>query len=234
MKNTCPLSNGRVRTFILCLVTMLGSIFLPASLYGQDKSALVRPDTATQPQAAVERTAVNHKQPHPLVVSAFNHSLSLPFKNMLRLPVHPGLMVGTEFCYSKGNHSQLLQTLQLGGFYSRYFGSGLLLSSDLAYRYTTQVGVFGEAMLGVGYLHSFHPRPVYGLNAEGTYQRVTDWGKPSAMGSLSLGLGYDSGKLISPFIRYQWLLQVLYGEALPLVPQGLLHLGVRIKLGKTS
>jgi hypothetical protein len=69
---------------------------------------------------------------------------------------------------------------------------------------------------------------------EGTYEKVTDWGKPTVMGSFGTGLGYDSGKLLSPFIRYQWLIQTPYAEALPLVPQGLLHLGVKIKLRKNT
>jgi hypothetical protein len=140
-------------------------------------------------------------------------------------------MVGTELFYTRGQHSQLFQTVQLGGFYNRYFGTSVFLSSDLAYRYTTGLGFYGEVMLGVGYMHAFHPRDTYALNDNGTYERVTDWGKPSAMASFSLGVGYDSGKRLSPFLRYQWLLQAPYaGEDLPYVPQALLHAGVKIRL----
>jgi hypothetical protein len=172
-----------------------------------------------------------HKPDYPLVITGFNHSLSLPFNKILREPVHPGLTVGTELFYTNGKHSQLLQTVQLGGFYNRYFGTSAFLSSDFAYRYITRRGLYGQAMIGLGYMHAFHPRDTYAQNDNGSYEKINDWGKPSAMASFSLGVGYDTGKRLSPFLRYQWLVQAPYaGEDLPFVPQALLHAGVKIKL----
>ena len=74
----------------------------------------------------------------PLVLTAGNHAVSMPFYRVLRLPYHPAFSVGTEFTYRRGEHGQLLQTLSVGGFYNRYNATGL----------TVQVGCqVGESSL---------------------------------------------------------------------------------------
>jgi hypothetical protein len=172
----------------------------------------------------------------PLVITAGNHAVSMPFYRVLRMPYHPALAVGTEFTYRRGNHGQLLQTLSVGGFYNRYNATGLTLQTDFAYRYLTGVGVFADVSLGAGYLHTFRVRPIYESNGQGDYQPVQDRGKPSALGSFSLGLGYDFSRQASfpfaLFVRYQWFAQVPYVDPLPLWPQAITSLGFRFYFHK--
>lgn len=172
----------------------------------------------------------------PLVLTVGNHAVSIPFYRVFRLPYHPALAVGTEFTYWRGKHGQLLQTLSVGGFYNRYNATGLSAQTEFVYRYITGLGVFADASLGAGYLHTFRVRPIYQANGQGDYQPVKDWGKPSALASFNLGLGYDFSRHtdlpFALFVRYQWFAQVPYVDPLPFWPQAITGLGARFYFSK--
>jgi len=173
-----------------------------------------------------------HKKPLSMTVSFFNHSISMPFHKIFAEPIHPGIQAGVEGRYFENDRSKLFQTLNLGMFYNNYNGTGFYLNTEFAYRYTSKPRIFAEALLGVGYLRTYHPTDIYQLNSSGTYQKASDKGFSSPIVSFAFGLGYafKSSSLFAfaPFVRYESIVQTHYNSDLEVLPQAAFHVGVRI------
>jgi hypothetical protein len=86
----------------------------------------------------------------------------------------------------------------------------------------------------LGYLHSFHPREIFAQNARGEYGKVKDNGKPGAIFFLTLGAGFDFSRVskwpVSLFIRFQPYIQTPYNPETSVLPQSMVHLGIRVQL----
>src|SRR5437016_5313928 len=94
----------------------------------------------------------------PISVSIFNIGSSLPgtgYLGVFSKNIHPGFNLGTYHLYNTGNKHEFFQTFKLGYFYHRFSQHAIQLYSEAGYRYLTKSGVYGEALLGAGYLHSF-------------------------------------------------------------------------------
>jgi hypothetical protein len=171
-------------------------------------------------------------KPFPLVISFFSHKASFPFQGMINSPIHPGISVGTEIAYKKGKNGKLFQTINAGYFNNKFNAKAIFLLSEFGYRQSLKMGVFGDVFLGLGYIHSFHPRPIYSLNSHGVYEKLKDKGKPAALISAAMGLGYDFNRItnwpLSIFLKYQYALQGPHNLDSPLWPNSMLHVGFRI------
>ena len=172
------------------------------------------------------------KQDFPVSLSIINQSWAFPQKKIFRMkPFYPGLVFGTEYSYKEGKRGRLFQSANLGFYVNNITGSCLFLQSDLAYRFTLNLGLFTDVSLGLGYVHAFYPREIFRQNKENGYVKVRDTGKPAIMVSNSFSLGYDftkrTGLHFAPFIKYQWFAQYPYFELIPVRPNGILHVGLR-------
>ncbi len=169
----------------------------------------------------------------PLELTFFNHAASTPFEGIILSPLHPGFSLGTEFAYSKGRRSRVFQSLAGGYYYNEFIARALFLQTSAGYRLTLGFGLFGDITLGIGYLHSFHPHPIYGLNAQGEYDRVQDKGRGAFIALGALAIGYDfsqrAGWPVSVFLRYQPYIQTHYSLDSSIGPQAMIHLGIRVK-----
>ncbi len=168
----------------------------------------------------------------PVSISLFNNGTSLPGQGYIGVfskTIHPGLNIGTYHLYRKQKKSELFQTVKLGYFYHRHAQHGLQLYSELGYRYLTSAGIYGEALLGAGYLHSFADVQQFKWE-NGSYVKKANWGRPQFMGTVSLAAGYDFQKNKLPlraFLQYQfWLQAPFVNKYVPLLPNSALHLGV--------
>ena len=172
-------------------------------------------------------------QKHPVTISIFNHSVSLPFKDIFKRPLNIGISIGTEFLYTSGKHFSMHQTVQLGWFYHRELGTSVYVKSDFLNRLTASNGLFGEIQLGLGYMHSFYDKKVFELDNNGSYVQLTDKGYPGIIGGIGVGGGWrinpSSPVSISPFFRYEWMGQYPYSEFPPVFPHSMVHLGSRIE-----
>lgn len=172
------------------------------------------------------------KRNFPLTLSFFSHQASLPFQGMLSSPAHPGFSLGTEFSYKKGKTGNLFQTININYFHNKFNAKAFFLNSEFGYRHTLNFGLFGDAFLGVGYIHSYHPNEIFAQNSSGIYEKVKDKGKPAFLISGAIGLGYDfsrkTGWRISLFLKYQYALQTPHNLDSPMWPNSMLHIGLRI------
>jgi len=183
---------------------------------------------------AQDQPAPAAKKQFPLEVSFINHSVTMPFAGFILDPIHPGFNVGTEYVYGQGRQVRFFQSLQAGYYDNTYNAKALFFMTGPGLRYTFRFGLFADAGLGVGYLHSFHPTEIFAQDASGEYVRVKDNGKPAFVIFGSLGLGWDfsarSGWPICLFVRYQPYLQTPYNLMSSVFPQALVHFGVRVQL----
>ena len=171
-------------------------------------------------------------QDFPISVTAFNTATLLPGGAKLGvfgIPIHPGITVGSEYTYSKGQKHEWFQTLRLGYFYHRYIQHGLQLYSELGYRYHFNASWDLGTRLGVGYLHAFNDRGQFELNGEGVYEKLPNTGRPQFMGAYSFGPGYTFGNEMRVFLHYQFALQLPFiNEYVPVMPSSNVHLGLTV------
>jgi len=169
----------------------------------------------------------------PLELTFFNHAASMPFERIILSPLHPGFSLGTEYAYVEGRRGRVFQNLAGGYYFNKYNAKALFLQTSAGYRYSLGFGLFADIALGIGYLHSFHPSPIYGLNAQGEYERIKDAGKGAFIALGALGIGYDFrrkvGWPVSVFVRYQPYIQTPYSVSSSIGPQAMFHFGFRIK-----
>ncbi len=174
----------------------------------------------------------SERQELPLVVAGMQQALDVPLgNNLFTGPLHPGFVVGSEVEYLHGRYGRLFQTANIGYFHHRHLDRVVFLNTEIAYGYDLDFGLGFEVLHGVGYGHLFTDRQLYSLE---TGEAATDWGQPSVLVSLALGINYDlRTREIAPltlFVRYQSLLQFRFASQapLPVMPRTIFSVGTKI------
>lgn len=172
----------------------------------------------------------------PIHLSLFNESTALPFTRFFTLPVHLGGQIGTDFTYSRTRkeHSRLFQTANVAYFYHKYLAQGIGINTELGYEYRLKSGVAFDALLGMGYMHTFRTAKEY-VFENGQYTAKNDKGNARFYPSLSFDVAYYLKKEIanSPkiFLRYQSWVEYPYSPGfIPLMTHINLHLGATFYL----
>ena len=125
----------------------------------------------------------------PINISLFNESTAIPFTRFVTTPIHPGILVGTEFNYRANDHSRLFQTANISYFYHNYLAQGIGLHTELGYEYRLKFGLAFEGLLGIGYMHTFATAEEFTF-VDGQYVKKADKGNPRLYPSFSLDIGY--------------------------------------------
>lgn len=165
-------------------------------------------------------------------ISVFNESTSIPFTHLLNSPIHPGIQVGTDLPWKKGDHFRLYPSISVGYLFHRELYQAVYVNFELGYDLQFGFGLNLKSALGLGYLHTFATRPEYQF-ADGRYRQGKDRGNARMMPSLSLGWGYrlqpDNPKSPEVFMLYQSWLEYPYSPGfIPLMTHTNLHLGINI------
>ena len=167
---------------------------------------------------------------HPLSVSIMKESWGFPSSPELKLsPFYPGISTGI-YRLRADKKISFPQSAHLGYFYNNSTGSAIYLYADQGIHLTLKCGYFQEMSIGMGFFNAFHSGKVYKRNDAGEYAKVTDFGKPSLMFSLSETIGIDLYPThdipFAPFIKAQWIVSYPYFETvLPVCPTILLQIG---------
>ena len=174
-----------------------------------------------------------HRPPSPVPLTLFvvTESVGLPALGGLLRGPGVGFRVGTEFCYRRRPGSQLIQTLNVGGYHHARLHNGLYLNTEFGYRKFAG-RFFAEGFIGVGALGLAPLMRSYLPTGDGDF-RAAPAGLVRVMPSLSAGLGYAihdrRARPVSVFVRYE-----TFGEApfsnrgVPVLPHTALHLGLRL------
>ena len=165
-------------------------------------------------------------------ISVFIHSLGVPFKDFVKTPLNFGFTAGVEFDYSNTGRGNNFQRFELGWFHHKNLNTGVWVKTDYIRRINNDDGLFADFQGGLGYLRDFSNNQSFSVNKNGQYQL----NKNSSNGGLLIGLGIGSGYginldeeyTLSPFVRYEALIQTPYAEIIPFFPHLLLHTGTKL------
>jgi hypothetical protein len=165
---------------------------------------------------------------YPITVAVFNQGVSYPYSQVITRPIHPGVMVETSHFFRSGTHSWGWNAT-VGYYFHRHFAHGFFLQGNLLYRYQTSNGIYGQFLLGTGYLHVFRAADEYKFR-NGRYIKNTDLGNGRITPSLGMELGYkikrNESLSSAAFIRYQTWIQYPFSPGfIPLLSHTNLHLG---------
>lgn len=173
-----------------------------------------------------------------LTISLFNEATALPFTRFITSPLHPGMLVGTEFNYRTKKHTRLFQTANISYFYHRQLNQGIGLMTELGYEYRSNPGIAVTSLLGIGYLHSFVTKEEFTFK-NGQYFKKADRGNARFVPSLSVDLGYylQHKNRFSPkiFFRYQAWAEYPYSPGfIPVMLHINVHAGITLFLHKKN
>jgi hypothetical protein len=118
--------------------------------------------------------------PVSLVISYFGETVT-----------HPGLTIGIEYAIVDKGWYRLAFSAQVGGYYHRRNHVGAFIDAGLVNRFTSSFGLFGDAALGVGYLHTWVDGATYSRQTDGNVGRVAGYGLPHLKVTGDFRAGYD-------------------------------------------
>ncbi|MEX2234519.1 MAG: hypothetical protein WD824_20300, partial [Cyclobacteriaceae bacterium] len=167
------------------------------------------------------------------LVSVSNNAIAMPFNGRLGIlhsPVHPGFSAGYADRINRSQSHQLFFALKLGYFFQQRVQHAIHCHPEIGYRFKVKGGFGIETRVGAGYMHSVPDLQQFKLANNGGYERRGRWGKPSLLGSLVVGVGYDLEKRFSMpmylFTQYQvWLQSPFVRSYVPILPNATLHIG---------
>jgi hypothetical protein len=141
----------------------------------------------------------------PLTVSYFGETLA-----------RPGLRLATELTVARLGEHRLFVEPALGGYFHRAHSLGLFAESLIGYRHAFGPRFRMEALVGVGYLHTFVDGTMYEARGTSTPSAVTNLGRPSVMPSAAVSfrwnLGREANTSPSLFVRPRVFWQAPYNQ----------------------
>lgn len=165
-------------------------------------------------------------------IGIIQHQIGIPFKEIFKKPLNLGLTIGAEFAYGNKVDPKHFQRIELGFYHHKNFNTTVFIKSDYIRRFDVGGGVFVDVQTGLGYQRSFSAFQEFKLNEEGQYQ-AHNRSVGSMLFDIGTSIAYEfkvgDNLVMSPYLRYEGLLQLPYSETTSILPQSLLHAGTRIK-----
>lgn len=171
-----------------------------------------------------------------LGVSTFKESFFYPSLDNFSGPYHPGVSVVADKVLKVRRNSTKLLSLEAGFYHHDYFQTGLFLLAGLNYAYPIKEKLVLRWGPRLGYLHTFSPTGIY-ERKNGEFQQVKDFGRPTGLAGVTLGMEYPiitmgSSETIDLFLDYQILVEGPFAPAagVPVVPHTFIGLGLKTLL----
>ncbi|MEM0941496.1 MAG: hypothetical protein AAF600_18070 [Bacteroidota bacterium] len=155
-------------------------------------------------------------------------SISVPFTRIGE--VHPGIEIGFTLNEKVKKNSTRRWNGYVGWFYHQDFDQSFYLRGDYEFAYEIKNAVAFHLPIGIGYMHSFHPKPVYEQNGDGSFSEKNQTGRPHGIFNVGLGLSYLKLNRVTPFIRYDVVAQAPFVATVPVAPRNFLKIGSSIQL----
>ncbi len=182
-----------MRTTLHALPLMLSLGFSGAALADSPTPGLQSSDILPAPTS------------RPLTVSYFGETLA-----------RPGLRLATELTVARLGEHRLFVEPALGGYFHRAHSLGLFAESLIGYRHAFGPRFRMEALVGLGYLHTFVDGTVYEAGSTSTPSEVMNLGRPSVMPSAAVSFRWNlSGAGSAPaslFVRPRVFWQAPYNQ----------------------
>lgn len=181
----------------------------------------------TQNGNAQDNKAIDYRN-FPIVVTLQFQAFAMPFKDLKSNFKNFGIGIGTEV--SHNSYHNWVQKFDITWFKNKAMGSGLLFSTQVAWRPYLVSNSFAEIKAGIGYHIAFRPTESF-IQKEGTWRTVQKQGKGMLAIPVGVSLGYhnyQSETFVSPFVGYQVMFLKNYNKSIPVVPMTFVQMGARI------
>ncbi|MEL6562406.1 MAG: hypothetical protein AAFQ94_29825 [Bacteroidota bacterium] len=155
-------------------------------------------------------------------------SIALPFSRIS--PVHPGVEFGLKLKSVTKTHSERSWHAYAGWFYHESMDQNFYLRGEYQFAYKIFKNLKLSVPLGLGYLHSFHSKPVYEQGEDGTFEEKTQMGRPHATIHSGIGVRYVGINTIEPFVKYDIMVQTPFVSTVPVGLRNFLKIGVNINI----
>lgn len=173
--------------------------------------------------------ALSKIKPASIRVSFCNEATSLPGKRFFSLPVHPGLVLGTDLRIKSGKYLQRSTGAELTFYHHRMSENAIMIDAMYALGFKPVPWLQLKAIAAAGYKHSFLPGDVF-LFENGDYRKTTDWGMSHFNMKLGLGLEFKLNEKFSLTADYRSMVAVPYSESLPFSAHTFTGFGVKMNL----
>lgn len=160
----------------------------------------------------------------PGLPEPYHNWFSLSLAYIGEMLIHPGAALGLEAKVDTWRIYRLALGLSLGGYVHPQNHGALYTLAEIIQRWVSPMGLYGEVLAGLGYLHQWPDGEVWERDpVTGTVGPTSRGGRPYLMMSTALGLGWELDSL-SPFVRAQLFGIFPYNRAL--APRVALQVGV--------
>ncbi|MEM6297305.1 MAG: hypothetical protein AAF740_01305 [Bacteroidota bacterium] len=167
-----------------------------------------------------------------LSVAATTEAIGLPFTNYF--PIHPGLEVKATLRQVEKSKSIRSFNVGAGFFHHRRLETAIYLGGEYQHSFKLlHEKVSLDLPIGLGYLHSFYPSPLYEQNEDGNFDTVFQLGRPHAYLNLGIGVSCLGSGKVQPFIRQEMLLEAPFANGIPLITHSMLKAGIHLKISKS-
>lgn len=153
---------------------------------------------------------------------------------------HPGVSIGFEYIVykNKKNWFNFLLASNIGWYIHYLNHNAIFFDSQVAFRFITPKGFYGDLFLGIGYLHTWAYGEIYtGVDNSGNLIKKMNYGYPHLMLNASITLfGWDFYNLTGfPILTY--LRMCFFGEY-PynnyILPHTAIQIGITYQLRKIN
>ena len=164
-------------------------------------------------------------------VAALNEAVTLPSYKVIKLPIHPGALIGVDLWQKTTKHWTKTMGVDLSYYYHNLYEHATMLDAAYTLGYKFNFGLQTKLLTNVGYKQSFLTGDVFKFK-NGDYERVYLTGQAQLNIKLGLGLEYPVNEKWSITTDYKFMLAMPYApkSGKPFATHSLFGLGIKINL----
>lgn len=172
-------------------------------------------------------------KPQNIRISVFSEATTMPTLKPIQLPLHPGILLGTDVWSSSGKHWHKALGAELCYYHHRLYEHAIMLDASYRIGYQFKLGLAINLLSNIGYKHSILEGPLYKFK-NGSYEKSMHSGRAQFNAKLGLGLSYNLNSTYSITTDYKIMMATPYApkKEMPFALHSFLGIGVRINLSK--
>ncbi|MEM9895204.1 MAG: hypothetical protein AAF789_02435 [Bacteroidota bacterium] len=161
-------------------------------------------------------------------VLAQTEAIAFPFTRYF--PIHPGFEIGTQLASKQKIRSHRSWHIYLGGFFHEEVDLNFYVRGEYQFCYSLGQKFDFFIPVGLGYLHGFHPAPIYEQKSDGSFSKVTQFGRPHALGMVGIAFRHEISPSLKAIVRQDLGLQSPFYVTIPVMLRSFFRVGVTYKL----
>ncbi len=168
------------------------------------------------------------QSPGKLTLSIVNEQISLPFTRLA--PVHPGLEISYQPTPIQRDWGERGWIFAAGAFRHGFPTHGAYLRAAYQWQWRPVSSLGLSIAPGLGYLHSWHPSPIYWPDESGNYEQRYRWGRPQVLGEVGFGLSLWPGRAWSPQVSYRVGIEAPFATVFPIMFRNFFQIGLTYQI----